>query len=190
MRIRLAAALLALPLLAFDCGGKDEVETSPFGMQCRLQIRGAAAGANEDLWCIVSAFDYADIDPPSTMWAFELVAYRGMTVVGAGVGLFHDGRPALGTPYGWSGSASTVDSGEAMRWAGDPAAVPPTYVESHRAEAPLLGYGGTGALSVTFSRIPPPGATGPQLVDVHGTLAGTLPAVEPGGLPVTFAATF
>ncbi len=188
MKLRLAAALLALPLLAFDCGGKEE-ETSPFGMACKLQIRGAGAGANEDLWCIVAAYDYADL-APSTMWAFELVAYRGMTVVGGGVGFFHDGRPALGTPYGWNGATSTVDSGEAMRYVGDPAANPPTYVETHRAVAPLMAVGGTGALSVAFSRIPPPGATGAQLVDVHGTLSGTLPALDGVGPPVTFAATF
>ncbi len=190
MKLRLAAALLALPLLAFDCGGKEQEQASPFGMACKLQIRGAGPGANEDLWCIVAAVDYADLDPMSTMWAFDLAAYRGMTVVGGGVGFFLDGRPAPGTPYGWSGASSSVDSGAAMRYAGDPAAVPSTYVETHRAEAPLMSLGGTGALSVTFSRIPPPGATGPQLIDVHGTLAGTLPALDAGGLPVTFAATF
>ena len=186
MKLRLAALLLALPLLAFDCGGK-EAETSPFGMACKLQIRGAA---NEDLGCIVAAYDYADRAPPSTMWAFELVAYRGMTEVGAGVGFFHDGRPALATPYGWNGPTSTVDSGEAMRSVGDPMAVPPTYLETHRAGSPLMNVGGTGALSVSFTRIPPPGATGAQLIDVHGTLSGTLPALDGVSPPVSFAATF
>lgn len=189
MKLRLAATLLALPLLAFDCGGKEE-ETSPFGMACRLQIRGAGAGANEDLWCIVTAFDYADLDPLSTMWAFELVAYRGMTVVGGGVGFFHDGRPALASPYGWNGATSNVESGGATRYVGDPTADPPTEAATHEATAPLMAVGGEGALSVAFSRIPPPGATGAQLVDVHGSLSGTLSAVDGVGPPVTFAATF
>lgn len=183
MKMRFAALLLALPLLAFDCGGTKE-DVSPFGMACKLQIRG---GANEDLWCIVSAVDYASFSPPSTMWAFELVAYRGMTAVGAGVGFFHDGRPALATTYGWNGATTNVDSGGAQRWTGDAMTV---QVLTHQATAPLLGGSGTGALSVAFNRIPPPGATGAQLVDVHGTLSGTLPSVDPTGSPVAFTATF
>lgn len=180
MKTRLAAAtLLALPLLAFDCGGTKE-EVSPFGMACRLQIRG---GATEDLWCVVAAYDYADIAPPSTMWAFELVAYRGTTEVAAGAGFFHDGRPALATAYGWSGASTNVDSGGAARDVGN-------LASTHEATAPQMGFGGTGALSVTFSRIPPPGAMGQQLVDVHGALSGTLPAVDGVSAPVTFSATF
>lgn len=181
MRIRLAAALLALPLLAFDCGGDDPPQ-NPLGLACTLQIRGAV---NEDLWCIVAAYDYSDLDPTSTMWALDLAAYRGMTEVGGGVGFFHDGRPSLATAYGWSGNASTVDSGEAVRYVGEA-----SPVATHEAIAPLMGYGGTGALTVTFSRIPPPGATGAQLMDVHGTLSGTLPAVDGVSGPVTFTATF
>jgi hypothetical protein len=185
MKLRLAAVLVALPLLAFDCGGKEEV--SPFGMACKLQVRGAVT---EDLWCIVAAYDYADISPPSTTWSFELVAYRGTTSVGGGVGLFHDGRPAPGTAYGWSGATSNVDSGGATRYAGDATANPPTTAATHEAMAPLQGVGATGALSVTFTRIPPPGATGPLLTDVHGSLSGTLPAVDGKSAPVTFFATF
>lgn len=181
MRIRLAAVLFALPLLAFDCGGAEP----PLGPSCMLQIRGAAS---EDLWCIVAAYDYADLDPTSTMWALDLAAYRGTTEVGGGVGFFHDGRPALGTPYGWSGATSSVDSGSAFRDVGDGMAGPP--VTTHYATAPLAGYGGEGAMSVTFTRIPPRGAAGAQLMDVHGTLSGTLPAVDGVSLPVTFTATF
>lgn len=185
MRTRLAAAVLALPLLAFDCGGEEEPAPNPFGTSCTLYVRGAVS---EDLWCIVAAYDYADLDPTSTMWALDLAAYRGMTTVGGGVGFFHDGRPALGTPYGWSGGTSNVESGEALRQVGDGAAGPP--VTTHYATAPLMGYGGEGAMSVTFTRIPPRGATGAQLMDVHGTLSGTLPAMDGVSPPVTFAATF
>ncbi len=186
MKRRLAALLLALPLLAFDCGGR-EPEVSPFGMACKLQIRGAAT---EDLWCIVTAYDYAETSPPSTMWGFELVAYRGMTAVGGGVGLFHLGRPVLGTAYGWSGATSNVDSGGATRYVGDATTNPPTTTATHEATSPLQGVGGTGALSITFTRIPAAGATGAQLTDVHGALSGTLPAVDGVGAPVTFSAAF
>jgi hypothetical protein len=189
MKTRLLAALLALPLLAFDCGGEEEEEeVSPFGMDCKLEIRGAAS---EDLWCIVAAFDYADLDPQNTMWAFELAAYRGMTEVGAGVGIFHDGRPALGTAYGWSELGSNVDSGSASRMVGDLAADPPSSELTHEAWAPMTVGDAVGALSVTFTRIPPPGATvGAGAIDVHGTLTGTLEPVDPAGAPVTFRATF
>jgi hypothetical protein len=43
MKTRLLAVLLALPLVAFDCGGKEEVR-SPVG--CTLRVRGAVS---EDL---------------------------------------------------------------------------------------------------------------------------------------------
>lgn len=184
MKTRALAALLALPLLAFDCGG-DEPEPTPVPTSCTLQIRGAAS---EDLWCIVAAFDYSDLDPGNPLWGFELVAYRGMTEVGAGVGLFLEGRPALGVPYGWTATTSTVDSGGAERWVGDLGVG--DAVMTHEAAAPMLVDDGVGALSVTFSRIPPPGATEQQTIDVHGTLGGTLPAVDGLGAPVTFAATF
>jgi hypothetical protein len=190
MRSRMLAVLLAVPLVAFDCGGNDPAPpTSPFGMICKLQIRGAGAGVNEDLWCIVSAVDYADLGSPG-MWAFELVAYRAMTQVGGSVGVFIGGRPTLGIPYAWTDATSNVSSGSATRAVGDPTAVPSTYRETHRALSPLDVLAGTGAMSITFSKIPPPGATGPELTDVHGTLSGTLPAVDGVSPPVTFAAIF
>ncbi|HEY6003288.1 MAG TPA: hypothetical protein VIV57_10480 [Anaeromyxobacter sp.] len=190
MRSRVLAVLLALPLLAFDCGGNDPAPpTSPFGMICKLQIRGTGAGMNEDLWCIASVFDYAELGNPG-MYAFELVAYRGMTQVGGSVGVFLDGRPALASPYGWTASTTNVSSGSALRAIGDVTAVPSTYQETNRALAPMLATLGTGAMSITFSKIPPVGATGPALTDVHGTLSGTLPAVDGTSPPVTFAAVF
>lgn len=187
MKSRALAALLALPLLAFDCGGADPPPSpGPLGMDCRLEIRGAA---NEDLWCIVTAYDYSDLAPTNPEWLFELAAYRGMTEVGAGVGLFITGRPALGVPYGWTATTSTVDSGSASRTVGDlGGGGSPVY--THEAWAPLLVDAGQGALSVTFTAVPPEGATQEQLVQVHGTLAGTLPPVSGAGGGVTFAATF
>jgi len=186
MTKRLAALLLALPLLAFDCGG-DEPRLNPLGTQCWLDVGGAAS---EELWCIATAYDYSDLDPAMTDWVFQLVAYRGMTEVGAGAGFFLDGRPALGAPYGWTASTSNVAAGSALRSIGDMAANPPTHQDTHEAWAPMAGGDGVGSISTVFSRIPPPGAVGAQLLDVHGTLTGTLPAIAPGGAPVTFTATF
>lgn len=186
---QLAAPLLAL---ALGCGdGRTEVTPpSPFGLACKLQIRGAAQGVSEDLWCIATAFDYGVLTPATPTWAFELAAYRGTTQIGGGIGIFVLGRPAPGTAYGWTSSTSSVDSGSAMRATGDATMVPSTYLETHRALAPMLATPGTGAMSVTFSRIPPPAATGAQLLDVHGTLSGTLPAVDGVSPPLTFSATF
>ena len=181
MKLRLAAAALALPLLAFDCGGAQP-EPNPFGT-CALHVRGAGPGVNEDLWCVVTSYDYA---PASTTWAFELSAYRGMTSVAGGAGVFLAGRPAVGTAYGWSGATSSVDSGGATRSIGDAMATPPTLALTHEATA----LAGTGALSVTFTQVPPPGATGAQLLNVHGTLTATLEALDGVSPPVTFSATF
>jgi hypothetical protein len=183
---RLAALLVALPLLGFDCGGSHPDAGSPFGNACQLHIRGAAPGVNEDLWCVVSAYDYADLGNPNT-WAFELVAYRGMTQVGGGAGVFLPARPALGTSYFWTTSTTNVVSGSATRYA---AATAPTAQETHLATAPMPAGGGLGSMSIVFSRIPAAGATGPALMDVHGTLSGTLPSVDGVSPPVTFAATF
>jgi hypothetical protein len=186
---RLVALLLALPLLGFDCGGSHPDPVSPFGNACQLHVRGAFAGANEDLWCVVSAVDYADLGNPN-MWAFELVAYRGTTQVGGGVGIFLPARPALGANYFWNASTTNVGSGGAERYVGDAAANPPTVQQTHEAMAPLLAGGGIGSMSIAFSRIPAQGATGQALTDVHGTLSGTLVAMDGVTPPVTFAATF
>jgi hypothetical protein len=180
---RIAVVLLALPFLAFDCGGKDE-PPNPFGTNCRLQIRGAVS---EDEWCIVAAHDYAQ-DPvaPQNEWGFILSAYQANNLdVGGGVGVFIAGRPALGVPYGWSGASSNVTGGSATRYAGSMLTNPPTAVETHSA----VELAGTGALTITFSQIPPPGAVGAQSIGVHGTLSATLPS-DTGGAPVTFTATF
>jgi hypothetical protein len=187
-------APLAVPLLALalGCGDTktDVAPPSPFGLACKLQIRGPAQGVNEDLWCIVTAFDYGDLTPATPSWAFQLAAYRGTTQIGGGIGIFLLGRPALGTAYGWTAATSSVDSGSAMRATGDATVVPSTYVETHRALAPMLATAGTGAISVTFSRVPPPAATGDQLLDVHGALSGTLVAADGVSPPLTFSATF
>jgi hypothetical protein len=190
MRSRNLAVLIAFPLLALGCGGNDPPPpTSPFGMICKLQIRGSGPGVNEDLWCIVSAVDYTALGNPN-LWAFELVAYRGMTQVGGSVGIFVPGRPALGTAYAWTAATSNVQSGSALRAVGDITATPSTYQETHLAMAPMVGPDGSGAMSITFSKIPPVDATGQQLTDVHGTLSGTLVAEDGVSAPLTFAAIF
>lgn len=177
MKLRLLFALLALPLAAFDCGGDPPPDRDPFGLGCKLHVAGAAT---EDLWCIMVAHDYSQDPQPLNQWVFEVVAYRGMTEVGAGVGMFLGGRPALGTAYGWSGSNRHpwLTEGSATR-----------YVGFGNATHEALSIDGTGSLSVTFSAIPATGATGEQSVGVHGTLSGTLPSTT-GGAPVSISATF
>lgn len=189
MKSRALLLLLALPLLAFDCGGKDAPPAvrSPFGLDCKLHVGGGAPA--EDLWCVMTAHDYTN-DPGSTQttWVFELVAYRGMVEVGAGAGLFLAHRPALGTDYGWDGASATtlVLSGGAQRYTGSLQAG--THQRTH--DAYSLGTGdGTGRLSVRFSEIPPVDATNEQSLRVHGTLSATVPSLTTGE-PATFSATF
>lgn len=184
MKLRALLVLLALPLVAFDCGGKEApiAATNPFGLACKLHVGGGAPA--EDLWCIVTAHDYTN-DPysTSTTWVFELVAYRGMTEVGAGAGLFLDRRPALGAYYGWDGTSATtlVASGGAQRYDG-------SMQQTH--DAYSLGAGsGSGALSVRFSEIPPIDAVGEQSLRVHGTLTATVPPLATG-TAATLSATF
>lgn len=189
MKKRMLAALLALPLVAFDCGGKEDgLEAQwgadPFGLGCRLQVSGAV---NENMWCIMTAYDYMP-DFATTAWVFDLAAYRGFTEVGAGAGFFLEGRPQLGTAYGWSGDVASpvLLSGGAER------AAPETMMPTHSAMslgADAVPGTGRGALSVTFSQIPPVNATPEQYIQVHGTLTATLPS-DTGGAPVTFTASF
>ena len=117
--------------------------------------------------------------------ALPLVAYRGMTEVGAGVGVFLGGRPALNTPYGWNGAtrSTLLTDGSATRYGGSLQAG--TYDETHSA----MSIDQSGALSVTFSAIPPVGATGEQSIGVHGSLTATLPPTA-AGADVTLSATF
>ncbi len=192
MRKTLLLAVLSLPLLAFDCGG--DPQPAPGGFGCSLEVRGAVS---EDLWCIVTAYDYSAMPTmPANEWVFMLVAYRGQPVAGgalpdpaAQVGFFLTGRPALNQPYGWSSTASTVDSGSATRGTGSVQAG--TYVDTHEAMAPLDPLDvGTGALATRFTAIPAANASGAQLLGVHGTLEGTLPALAAGGGQVTIRASF
>jgi len=48
---------------------------------------------------------------------------------------------------------------------------------------------GAGALSVSFSEIPPTNAVGEQSLQVHGTLTATVPSMTTGD-PATLSATF
>ena len=189
MKTRALLVIFALPLVAFDCGGKDAppAAKSPFGVECKLHVGGGAPA--EDLWCIVTAHDYTN-DPysTSTTWVFELVAYRGMVDVGAGAAIFLQHRPALGADYGWDGTNATtlVVSGGAQRYGGSLQAG--TYAQTH--DAVSLGTGdGTGALSVRFSEIPPIDAMGAQSLEVHGALTATVPSMTTGS-PATLFATF
>ncbi len=182
MKLRMLVVVLALPLLAFDCGGK-EPERDPFGLGCKLHVAGAVS---EDLWCVMVAYDYSQLDPqPLDEWVFKVVAYRGTMEVGAGVGMFLGGRPALGTPYGWSGAVRSplLTDGSATRYGGSFQAG--DYGPTHLA----MSIDQTGALSVTFTAIPPPGATGEQSIGVHGSLIATLPPTA-SGAEVTLSATF
>jgi hypothetical protein len=177
MKARSLAVLLALPLVALGCGGGSD--RSPSG--CTLRVRGAVS---EDLWCVVAAYDYSAMPgAPMNVWGFELVAYRGSAQameVGAGVGVFLGGRPALDASHGWDGAtrSALLTDGSAERLGAN--ALP-----THRA----WSIDETGSLSVEFSAIPPASATNAELMGVHGTLTGTLQSSS-GGDPVTFSASF
>ena len=183
-RSALALAALALPLLAFDCGGPTP-DPSPTG--CAVRLTGL--GLDETLVCSPSAFDYHDLDPTSTEWAFE---FGGLTLdnrVHVSAGFFLPARPALGVPYGWSASGMNVESGDASRETIDPF-IPAAPVTTHEASAPFFSTDvAIGAFTVTFRAIPPPGAQGPALAAVHGSLVATLMPVGVG-LPVTMRSDF
>jgi len=187
MKSRVLAVLLALPLVAFDCGGKDEpAEKSPFGLACKLHVGGGVPA--EDMWCVMMAYDYSALPDPelaSSNWVFEINAYRGTYEPGASAGFFLDGRPALGPTYGWNGdvATSTLLGGGADLYASG------TMQHTHSADSLGSGWSGTGQLSVTFTAIPPASAVNEQLLGVHGTLTATLPSLT-GGEDATLSATF
>jgi hypothetical protein len=177
MRRAILASLAALPLLGFDCGGRAP---APAGLPaCTLTVAGAAS---ERLWCVATVFDYSRLVPTDTEYAFELVAYRSVTDVGAGVGFFLPTRAQVGLDYGWDSStgATNVDSGDATRYA--------NMLETHSAMS-LGGSWDSGKLSVHFSALPAPGAPDAEMINVHGTLTATLPSTTAGDA-VTFDATF
>lgn len=182
------AALLAVLVVASGCGeddsGDDQPGNNPTGEACLLRIRGAVT---EDLSCVVTAIDSSAGNPLSTYWEFEVLAYRGTTEIGATANFVHEGRPSLDTVYGWTASASNVFTGVAERTIPDPTGDPGAHVDTHQA---LYALGATGTLAATFTRIPPADATGAGLLDVHGTLEATLPAVDGVSAPVTFSAAF
>lgn len=186
MRRFLLLGLAALPLLGFDCGGPDPVPFNPYG--CTLSVRGAVS---EDLWCVVTVYDYSVLTPDTPEFAFMLVAYRGGATsmeVGGEVNFWLPSRAATGTAYGWSASASSVEAGDATRYTLD---ADGWEVPTHSAMAPLdPTYDvGTGDMSVTLTAIPAATAQGAELLGVHGSLSGTLPS-DVGGGAVTFSATF
>lgn len=190
MRKAFLLSLAALPLLAFDCGGPDpEPAFNPFG--CTLSVRGAVS---EDLWCIATVYDYSafpDAELRSELFVIELVAYRGSLAemeVAGGVGVWLSDRAVVSVPYGWNASAGTsnVLGGDAVRYA----TVNGFPETTHSADAPLSEFdAGTGALSVTLTRIPAASATNEELLGVDGSLTATLPSWTDGA-PVTFSARF
>jgi hypothetical protein len=188
-RTRLLAALLALPLVAFDCGGTEE-RPNPFGLGCTLHVGGAAPP--EDLWCVAVAYDYSAFPEPelaSTTWAFEIVAYRGMSEIGAGGGVFLNGRPTAGTTYSWDGSTASpaIASGGFDRYGGSMGAG--TFGVTHAASTLGDGSFGEGRASLRFTHLPPADATDAALLDVHGTLTARLPSLTGGG-DATLSASF
>jgi hypothetical protein len=191
---RLLAVLLALPLLAFDCGGGEE-DVDPFrsgfGFGCTVHVAGAVPA--EDLWCVPAAYDYSAFPDPqlaSTTWGFVVSGYRGvfpstMLGVGAGGGFFLAGRPTVGTTYSWSGSTASTAfvSGGFDRYDG-------SGQLTHSNTTLGNGSYGVGSFSVRFSAIPPPNATDEQLLGVHGTFSATLKPLGGFSGDVTLTATF
>ena len=190
MKKRALLVLLALPLVAFDCGGKDEPKT-PCPYACRLQVRGAVS---DDLCCAVFAHDYSqdpvfDGSTTTNEWVFMLSGFRTNAYDEiASAGVFFDGRPSLGVPYGWDADvcSTSISWGSAERWEGSFFSPPYSTTLTQSADSAL----GTGALSLTFSELPPPTAVGEQQLGVHGTLTGTLDPEPDATGTVTFSATF
>jgi hypothetical protein len=185
---RLLAVLLALPLLAFDCGGKEEIQ-DPFGLGCTVHVAGAVP--SEDLWCVASAYDYSAFPDPqlaSTTWGFVLSGYRGVfpaiAGIGAGGGFFLAGRPHVGTTYWWNGSTASTElvSGGFDRYDA-------SGLRTHSNTTLGNGSYGIGSFSVTFSAIPPATATDADLLGVHGTFSATLKPIG-SGADVTLTAQF
>ncbi len=190
-KTRILAVVAALPLLAFDCGGKKTAPSavSPFGLSCKIHIAGP--GVSEDMWCIVAAYDYsvvpggAPASTPSAMWGFELVAYRpNLMDVGAGVGIFLNGPPTLGAAYGWDGASASsgLDGGSATRSAGS--LTNDTFEYTHESSS----VAEIGSLQVQFRQIPPAGAQ-EQAILVHGSLFGTIEPIG-AGTTLSISATF
>ncbi len=190
----LAALSASLSLLAAGCaggGGGTGGSAGPTG--CRITVAGAQS---EQLWCVVTAIDWSAIGT-STVWAFELVAYRGAyppvgtPEIGATATFALPVRPAS-TPasYGWAAASptgtSSVQGGSAIWY--EPGGATEGYqsVASSGTNDP-----GVGSLAATLTAIPPADATGDTIMDVHGSLSGTLPPVlGAAGAPVTISATF
>ena len=176
--------------------------SSPFG--CSLEVRG---GANEDLWCVGASYDFTQITPGMLdggipdggwpdgglqAWAFELAAYRGSPSsptsleVGAGVGVWFQGPPAVGATYGFQPDGSTLLAGEAQRYTGLGIGSLDGGI-THEAHSPLgAGDTGVGTLAIRFTQLP---ADGGSPIDVHGVVDATLAPVD-GGSNVTFHAAF
>jgi hypothetical protein len=189
MKTRLLLVLLALPLVAFDCGGEEKVSLPqcPFG--CTMQVRGAVS---ESLCCLAIAYDYSQLDPTFPEWTFMLTAFRtDLADEAASVGMFFEGRPPLAAEYAWDGdvcstTALTWGTAERFTFVTQPY---PSVVTTHSADSAL----GTGALSLVVTEIVPSAVVGQQS-GVHGALTATLPPGDIGfpvdGPPVTLFATF
>lgn len=182
MRLALLVAVLTLPLVAADCGGDDSESPGPTG--CSIRVAG------ETLACAASAYDWSAYDAAATEWGFQLVGTRADGRVMATVQLFLPARPALREPYGWSGTASSVAEGWATFSTISGTTSPPEV--THEAEAPFFeGEAGTGALTIRFTAIPPPGATTEaQLMAVDGTVDATLEATDGSGRTIALHAEF
>jgi hypothetical protein len=202
-KLALALSVLAAGLLAGfgSCGGGNPGSYDPFG--CSLQIRG---GANEDLWCFGASYDFTQIPPDMfdggfpdggfQAWAFEMPAYRGspydpMNIeIGAGIGVWFQGPPAVGIDYTFTPTTSTVEAGFAQRSTGMSLGALDAGVAAritHEARSPLAtGDIGVGNLTLRFTQLP---ADGGLPIEVHGVVDALLAPVD-GGSNVTFHAAF
>jgi hypothetical protein len=187
MRRFLLLGLAALPLLGFDCGGTDPLP-SPYAPPgaVTLRVRGAVT---EDLWCFMFATDLSLIDPTYTDFSLMLECSRGMAEPAAVAVIDLANGPALNAPYGWDSTGavatSNVYSGDATRMVLDADGFP---YDTHAASAPFVDAG-TGKLTYVLTSIGPPIDAASGAVQVHGTLAATVPSTTGGGA-VTFSATF
>jgi hypothetical protein len=170
MRRPLAAVLACTLLLA--CGDDPRVEEG-----CTVAVRGAITA---DLPCVVRALRAGVADQES--WQLHLEAYTGATRSGPAdvdVFLVGPGAPFAQTAYGLGPGTQAVPVADATR---------STDVTSFAARAAAITHDASepgGALSLTVTAFPPAATEG----GAHGTVRGTLPAID-GGSPITIEAQF
>ncbi|HSM91490.1 MAG TPA: hypothetical protein VLT47_01315 [Anaeromyxobacteraceae bacterium] len=183
MRRPLIAAILALPLLGFECAGDPPADggSPPAQLGCRFTVHGAI---EEQGWCEVTGYDYSRVDATRSDFAIELAAYRDGGELAGGAGVFYDTRPTVDLSYGWEvrEGPRNVDSGSASRY--DAAGVTTHFALSQSGGGPAVGE-----LHVVLKSVPVAVPAVSAAVEIHGSLAADLPSTTSGS-PISLEVTF